>query len=72
VNSVHPGVYPHERGRIRGAPRARRSRSSDGCPVGHFGGPTDVAYGVLYLVSGESKFVTGPELIIDSGATAAG
>jgi hypothetical protein len=31
-----------------------------------------VAYGVLYLVSGESKFVTGPELIIDSGATAAG
>jgi NAD(P)-dependent dehydrogenase (short-subunit alcohol dehydrogenase family) len=43
----------------------------EGFPVGHLGEPIDVAYGVLYLASDESKIVTGAELIIDSGATAA-
>jgi 3(or 17)beta-hydroxysteroid dehydrogenase len=51
---------------------ARRSRSSEGFPVGHLGEPTDMAYGVLSLASDESKFVTGAELITDGGATAAG
>ena len=39
-------------------------------PVGHPGEPDDVAYGVLYLASDESKFVTGAELVIDGGYTA--
>ena len=39
-------------------------------PIGHMGEPDDVAYGVLYLASDESKFVTGTELIIDGGYTA--
>jgi NAD(P)-dependent dehydrogenase (short-subunit alcohol dehydrogenase family) len=29
-----------------------------------------VAYGILYLVSDESKFVTGAALVIDGGYTA--
>jgi 3(or 17)beta-hydroxysteroid dehydrogenase len=36
-------------------------------PVGRIGEPEDVAYGVLYLASEESKFVTGTELVIDGG-----
>jgi NAD(P)-dependent dehydrogenase (short-subunit alcohol dehydrogenase family) len=36
-------------------------------PIGHFGETDDVAYGVLYLASDESKFVTGSELVIDGG-----
>jgi len=36
-------------------------------PIGHFGDPADVAYGVLYLASDESKFVLGSELVIDGG-----
>jgi len=29
--------------------------------------PNDVAFGILYLASDESKFVTGSELVIDGG-----
>jgi NAD(P)-dependent dehydrogenase (short-subunit alcohol dehydrogenase family) len=39
-------------------------------PIGHIGEPDDIAYGVLYLASDESKFVTGSELVIDGGYTA--
>ena len=39
-------------------------------PIGHVGDPDDIAYGVLYLASDESKFVTGSELVIDGGYTA--
>ena len=39
-------------------------------PIGHFGEPNDVAFGILYLASDESKFVTGSELVIDGGYTA--
>jgi 3(or 17)beta-hydroxysteroid dehydrogenase len=49
-----------------------REEVGAGFPVGQLGEPIDVAYGVLYLVSDESKFVTGAELIIDGRSTAAG
>jgi NAD(P)-dependent dehydrogenase (short-subunit alcohol dehydrogenase family) len=39
-------------------------------PIGHIGEADDIAYGVLYLASDESKFVTGTELVIDGGYTA--
>ena len=39
-------------------------------PLGRFGQAEDVAYGVLYLASDESSFVTGSELVIDGGTTA--
>jgi NAD(P)-dependent dehydrogenase (short-subunit alcohol dehydrogenase family) len=39
-------------------------------PVGRVGTPEDIAYGVLYLASDESSFVTGAELVIDGGTTA--
>ncbi|MDD1757625.1 MAG: SDR family oxidoreductase [Methanotrichaceae archaeon] len=38
-------------------------------PIGHIGKPEDIAYGVLYLVSDEAKFVTGAEITIDGGYT---
>jgi NAD(P)-dependent dehydrogenase (short-subunit alcohol dehydrogenase family) len=38
-------------------------------PLGRMGEPDDIAYGVLYLASDESKFVTGTELVIDGGYT---
>jgi NAD(P)-dependent dehydrogenase (short-subunit alcohol dehydrogenase family) len=39
-------------------------------PLGRFGTTNEVAYGVLYLASDESSYVTGTELVIDGGLTA--
>jgi NAD(P)-dependent dehydrogenase (short-subunit alcohol dehydrogenase family) len=39
-------------------------------PTGELGTGWDVAYGVLYLASDESKFVNATELVIDGGQTA--
>ena len=39
---------------------------------GRIGTPEEIAYGVLFLASDEASFVTGSELVIDGGRTAAG
>ena len=39
-------------------------------PMKRMATPEDIAYGVLYLASDESAYVTGAELIIDGGWTA--
>lgn len=41
-------------------------------PLGHIGEPDDVAWGVLYLASDESKFVTGSELVRGQGQQCSG
>ena len=48
---------------------SRRDREAK-TPLGRIGTTEDVAYGVLYLASDESSFVTGSELVIDGGRTA--
>ena len=40
-------------------------------PLGRIGKPSEIAYGAIYLASDESSFVTGSELVIDGGTTAA-
>jgi 3alpha(or 20beta)-hydroxysteroid dehydrogenase len=69
-NSIHPG--PIETAMIQETlddtdflqERLRR------IPLGRIGKVDDVAYGVLYLASDESSYVTGSELVIDGGSTA--
>ncbi len=71
VNSVHPGpiLTPFTESRMAtGAPE--RDGYILKIPIGRIGTPEDVAYGVLYLASDESSFVTGSELVIDGGWTA--
>ena len=70
ANSVHPGVIETPLTREYLAdPRNRRDREAK-IPLGRIGTAEDVAYGVLYLASDESSFVTGSELVIDGGRTA--
>ena len=70
ANSVHPGpiVTPMTE-RRRAEPAIYESMVSR-IPLGRYGEADEVAYGVLYLASDESAFVTGSELVIDGGWTA--
>ena len=70
VNSVHPGFIwtPLVAALGKDVPNFRSNLDSLH-PIGHVGEPIDIAYGILYLVSDESKFVTGSELVIDGGYT---
>jgi len=74
VNSVHPGYVwtPMVRTALESSGQADTMRRALEAlhPLGHLGEPIDIAYGVLYLASSESSFVTGSELVIDGGYTA--
>ena len=74
VNSIHPGFIwtPMVEGFLAGHPGDRQAQRQEvGAlhPLGHMGEPDDIAWGVVYLASDESKFVTGSELVIDGGYT---
>ena len=68
VNSLHPGMCmtPLVRDYLDKHPGAIDGQIASH-PIGHLGEPEDIAYGVLYLASDESKFVLGSELVIDGG-----
>jgi len=80
VNSVHPGIIDTPiwdgitstigAGGANDGP-ARPATVDDiaalAAPLGFKGLPADIAAGVLYLASGESRYVTGAELVIDGG-----
>lgn len=70
VNSVHPGDIdtPMAQARLNDPQLQREAEARS--PLGRTGRPEEVAYGVLYLASDESSFVTGSELVIDGGYTA--
>ena len=71
ANSVHPGIIETDMTTPNLlVDETARQRSAARHPMGRVGQPEDVAYGVLYLASDESSFVTGSELVIDGGLTA--
>ena len=70
ANSVHPGVIETPMTANMLADETERRAYLARHPIGRFGTSEDVAYGVLYLATDESSFVTGSELVIDGGLTA--
>ena len=77
VNSVHPGIIetPIWDSISGGMPGGANRIDLDAVtqlatPLGFKGLPEDIALGVLYLASEDSRYVTGTELIIDGGMTA--
>jgi NAD(P)-dependent dehydrogenase (short-subunit alcohol dehydrogenase family) len=69
-NSIHPGPIATEMIRDTMENEARWEQRLRRLPMGRVGQPEDIAYGVIYLASDESSFVTGSELVIDGGTTA--
>ncbi|AZU64445.1 SDR family NAD(P)-dependent oxidoreductase [Neobacillus mesonae] len=67
INSVHPGVIMTPMNEHQLASEETKTFAQKNTPLPYLGKPEDVAYGVLYLASDESKFVTGIELVIDGG-----
>jgi cyclopentanol dehydrogenase len=70
ANSVHPGPVLTPMTAARRAIPEDREVMLSRIPLGRYGESEDIAYGVLYLASDESSFVTGSELVIDGGWTA--
>jgi 3(or 17)beta-hydroxysteroid dehydrogenase len=70
INSIYPGVINTAMADDLKKDEAKLRTALSWHAMGHFGEPEDVAYGVLYLASDESKFLTGSELVIDGGWTA--
>jgi cyclopentanol dehydrogenase len=69
-NSVHPGPIATDMIKDMLEDQARWEQRLRRLPMGRVGTPEEVAYGVLYLASDESSYVTGSELVIDGGTTA--
>ncbi len=70
VNSIHPGAMETQMVSEMLKDEVIRETLEKAHPIGHLGKPIDVAYGVLYLASDESRMVTGAEMVIDGGWTA--
>lgn len=77
VNSVHPGYVwtPMVENHLRsqgGDDAVEQGRKALEAlhPIGRLGRPDEIAWGILYLASDESSFMTGAELVLDGGYTA--
>lgn len=66
-NSVNPGMV--ETALIGGFSEEERQKEMLNYPLGRFAKSEDIAYGVAYLLSDASSFVTGTALKIDGGMT---
>ncbi len=83
-NSVHPGIIDtpiwtkiDEAGVVSaavglppGANAIDPAVIGAGAPLGYAGSPFDIADGIVFLASDESRYMTGSELVIDGGWTA--
>jgi NAD(P)-dependent dehydrogenase (short-subunit alcohol dehydrogenase family) len=81
VNAVYPGIIDTPiYGQFEGTPKTNadgskplardpEALSARFVPMGVPGSPYDIAAGILYLASGDARYVTGTELVIDGGLT---
>jgi NAD(P)-dependent dehydrogenase (short-subunit alcohol dehydrogenase family) len=71
VNAISPGPISTPAYSKLGLTEANLKAMSDSLkgqiPAGRFGTPSEVAQSVVFLVSDESAFTVGSELVIDGG-----
>ena len=70
ANSIHPGhvATPLTAPAYADAEVAKSLRAD--VPMGRIGEADEIADGILFLASDESRYMTGAELVIDGGSTA--
>lgn len=69
VNSVNPGMVNTpfiEPGSITAE---QMQQNAERYPLKRYGEPTDIAFGIIYLLSDASSWVTGHSLVIDGGVS---
>ena len=69
-NSVHPGIIATDMTKKMLTTDDDVQYQIDRTPLEYIANARDVSYGVLFLASDESRYVTGSELVIDGGITA--
>lgn len=68
VNAVCPGMIQTPMIQ-EGAVSEQLIKGLADYPIGRYGEPNDVAYAIIYLLSGASSWVTGTNMVIDGGFT---
>jgi 3alpha(or 20beta)-hydroxysteroid dehydrogenase len=66
-NLVHPGYI--ETPMVANAPATFRQAQLDANPLGIVGAPEDVASLIVFLISDESRYISGAEIVVDGGFT---
>jgi 3alpha(or 20beta)-hydroxysteroid dehydrogenase len=70
VNAVFPGFVESPMTReLHARPGMRETRIAQ-TPLGRLATPEDIAPGILFLASNDSRYMTGSEVVIDGGLTA--
>lgn len=69
VNSVNPGMVKTTFIQIDSISEEQFRIDIEKYPLKRYGEPEDIAYGIIYLLSDASSWVTGHSLIIDGGRT---
>lgn len=69
VNCILPGTTDTPLIRTANVTEESLAEVAKTFPLKRFGTPEDMAYGIIYLLSDASSFVTGTELTIDGGYT---
>lgn len=64
VNTITPGAIPHIFRK-----RNKLIRVKSRIPLGRFGSPSEIAKPIVFLLSEESSYITGANLIVDGGWT---
>jgi len=70
VNTVCPGAMAERMSIVADQGSGVPAGMLEKTPLGRYGEATDIAWAAVYLLSDESSFVTGIDLVVDGGYTA--
>ena len=70
VNSIHPGGADTLMGNYMGLPHEEFSKGFTHAPLQRACNPSEIASGILFFASDDSRYCTGAELVVDGGQAA--